>query len=210
MSALPPDPFPEITRFPIKAGTELHRIHDRAYACDSFNPGKGRPTRFAPLVRPDGSHVPTAYSASTLECAVHETVFHEVQHDAPRKTIRFSALEPLAYARIAVTRDIALAALFEPDLNAWGLHRSDLIDTMATEYERTAKWAVAIHDRWEDVAGLIWTSKRCDPSTAFVLFGDRLKPDDLMPLEQREVTSDDDLLLKIRDFGARAGITITL
>ena len=206
----PPCPFPQVGRFRLQAGSELHRIHDRAYPCEGFNPGKGRPTRFAPLVRADGTFVATAYCAATLECAVHETIFHEIQHDAPRKTIRFSALEPLAYARLTLTREITLAALFEPDLNAWGIRRSELIDTHACDYLATAKWALAIHDAHPEIAGLIWTSRRCDPATAYLLFGDRLHPQDLLALEQRDVTSDDTLLLDIRNFGARAGITISL
>ena len=210
MTPPPPDPFPAVNRWTLPAGSEIHRIHDVRYPANSFNPGRGRPTRFAPLVRADGSFVATAYAAADYECAAHETVFHEIQHDAPRKTITLLSIEPLSHAVLATGRDLILATLFEPDLNAWDLTRGQLIDTLADCYPATARWALAIHDRWPDVEGLVWTSRRCDPKLAYLLFGDRVAADDLEPLAQRRIIASNEALSALRDFGARPGITITL
>lgn len=208
MTPLPPDPFPEVNRAQLPAGSVLHRVHHRDFEATSFNPGRGRPTRFAPMVRSDGSFVPTAYAAGNFECAVHETVFHEVQHNAARKTVPLKDIEQLAYGRVTTTRALTLATLHEPDLNAWGQTRADLIDTFASQYPRTVLWALAIHDQWGDIDGLAWTSKRCDPHQAFVLFGERLKDGDLDLIDDRLIAADNSLLMQVRDYGRRAGITL--
>ncbi|HYE29016.1 MAG TPA: RES family NAD+ phosphorylase [Allosphingosinicella sp.] len=206
----PPDPFPAVNRRPLAAGSEIHRIHDSGFAANAFNPGKGRPSRFAPLIRADGTAIPTGYAADGHECAAHETVFHEVQHDAPRKTIPFLAIEPLSHAVLLTRRELVLASLFEPDLNSWGLTRGQMIDTLADSYPDTARWALALHERWPDVDGLVWTSRRCDPRQAYLLFGDRVAEDDLEPIAETRIVASNDALAALRRFGARAGITIVL
>jgi RES domain-containing protein len=208
MIAAPPSPFPTVNRQTLAAGSGLHRIHSSDFDSNAFNPCRGRSTRFAPLLRPDGSCIPTAHAASTFECAVHETVFHEIQHDAGHKSIAFHQIERLDYAKLTVRRDLMLAALYEPDLNRWKISRRDLVDTFALDYPDTAKWAIAIHDAASDVDGLVWTSRRCDPDRAHVLFGDRVRPDDLS-VDQRERIARSNLLLgQVRNFADRANILI--
>jgi RES domain len=206
----PPTPFPEIHRETLPAGSLLHRVHDGGYASNSFNPGKGRPTRFAPLIRKDGSHVPTAYAAERYVSAAYETIFHAVQHDAPRKTVSLTNVEPLCHAIIRLGRALVLATLFEPDLNGWKLTRTDLIDTFASAYPATAAWALAIHDSHKDVDGLVWTSRRCDSDRAYLLFGDRVAAKDLAIVERVMIISSNDRLSALRAFGKRSEITLTL
>jgi hypothetical protein len=136
-------------------------------------------------------------------------VFHEIQHDAPRKTIDADAVEALDYATIAAARDLNLCALFEPDLNRWGLTRPNLIDTFPSRYKDTAPWAIAIHDAVSDIDGLIWTSRRCDPQFACLLFGDRVG-DALAVHTRYPIGTTPALLAQMRDFGIRAGITLVI
>jgi hypothetical protein len=206
----PPDPFPAINRHPLPVGSELHRIHSAARTATGFNPGLGLPTRFAPLMRADGYRVPTAYAAMDYECAAHETIFHEIPFDAARKTIALDKVEPLSHSVLRTRRELVLATLFEPDLNAWGLTRRQLIDTLAVDYPRTARWALAIHQAEVDVDGLVWTSRRCDPQQAYLLFGDRVAGADLEPFAETRIIASNDALAALRGFGARAGITLTL
>jgi hypothetical protein len=208
---IPPPPaiFPAIHRIKLPSATDLHRIHGSSFASNSFNPCQGRPSRFAPLVRTDGICIPTMYAATNLECAVHETVFHEIQHEAPRKSIPFSVVENSNYAIVRPRRDLVLAGLFEPDLNLWGLTRHQLIDTFAADYEATAKWAVALHDAFSDLDGLVWTSRRCDPERAYLLFGDRVLSDQLDTVSQERIRETNWLLLQIRNFAERAGILLS-
>lgn len=210
MTPKPPKPFPGVNREVLDAGTWLHRVHDGVYAANSFNPGLGRPTRFAPLRRADGSHVPTAYAAQRYESAAHETVFHEIPHDAERKTVPLSDIEPLHHSTIRPLRNLLLATLFEPDLNAWKVSRKDLIDTNAAAYSATAAWALAIHDAHQDLDGLVWMSRRCDSDRAYLLFGDRIDPATLEIGESVAITASNDRLSELRRFGRRAEITITI
>jgi hypothetical protein len=204
----PPASIAAINRIKLPAATELYRIHNSNLASNSFNPCLGRPSRFAPLLRSDGSCISTMYAATTLECAVHETLFHEIQHDAVHKSVRFNDIEKYDYATIQPQRDLALAGLFEPDLNKWGLTRRQLIDTFAADYEATAKWAIALHDAFPDIDGLVWTSRRCDPASAYLLFGDRVTSHQLAPMHEARISESNALLLQIRSFADRANILI--
>ncbi len=100
------------------------------------------------------------------------------------------------------------AALFTPDLKAWGLQRRDLIDTPKSIYARTVHWAAAIHAAAPDLDGSVWTSRQCDPERCVILFGDRVSEIDCDPLECLNVANDAALLLELRGFGRRAGIDI--
>jgi hypothetical protein len=204
----PPTNFPAINRTRLPSATDLHRIHNCSFAGNSFNPCQGRPSRFAPLRRSDGRCIPTMYAATNLECAVHETVFHEIQHDAKTKSIGYYEIENLDYSIIQPRRDLVLASLFEPDLNRWKLTRRQLIDTFAADYEATAKWAIALHENFSDIDGLVWTSRRCDPERAFLLFGDRLPVDLIHPVQRARIVETNALLLQIRTFADRANILI--
>lgn len=208
MNPSPPAPFPKINRRRIDKGTELHRVHDGRYRPNTFNPCIGRPTRFAPLRRPDGSCVDTSYAAASFECATHETIFHEIQHAAPRKTIDFDVIEGLHYSVVIPSRALIMATLFEPDLNRWGITRRDLIDTYPTAYARTALWALAIHDAHRDIDGLEWTSKRCDPVSAYLFFGDRVGKHGLDIRSEEPIARSNHLVAAIHAFGERAGITL--
>lgn len=208
MTPSPPTAFPAPHRVRLRPAIELHRVHRSSFASSAFNPCLGRPSRFAPLLRSDGSCIPTMYAATTFECAVHETLFHEIQHDAKHKSIRFAELENLDYALLRPQRELVLAGLFEPDLNKWGLTRRQLIDTFAADYEATAKWAVALHDAFPDIDGLAWTSRRCDPACAYLLFGDRVASQQLDIAQRTRITGSNALLLQIRSFADRANILI--
>ncbi|HEX8262709.1 MAG TPA: RES family NAD+ phosphorylase [Allosphingosinicella sp.] len=194
----------------LPAGVELHRIHAAERPANGFNPGKGGPTRFAPLVRPDNTPIPTAYAAEDYECAAHETIFHEIPYHAARKSIAISKIGALSHSVVRTRRELVLAALFEPDLNSWGLTRGKLIDTSADDYPDSARWALALHERWADIDGLVWTSRRCDPRRAYLLFGDRVAEADLEPVAEVRIIASNDSLAALRRFGARAGIALVL
>jgi hypothetical protein len=204
----PPTTLPAVNRIKSPLATDLHRIHNSSFTGNAFNPCQGRPSRFAPLLRPDGACIPTMYAATNLECAVHETLFHEIQHDAKYKSIGYREIENLDYSIVRPGRDLVLATLFEPDLNRWQLTRRQLIDTFAADYEATASWAIAIHDNFSDIDGLVWTSRRCDPERAYLLFGDRLPVHLINPVHRAGISETNDLLLQIRGFAERANILI--
>ncbi|MGI8397492.1 RES family NAD+ phosphorylase [Agrobacterium deltaense] len=177
-------------------------------AC-SFNPGKGRPSRFAPLFL-GTDPIPTQYLATDYECAVHETIFHDVSIDERNKTVGVDNIKPLAHSVIELKRDLVLVPLFAPDLAKWGISRTDLIDTKAADYHVIAQWASAIHQSRLDAHGLIWTSKRPDPQQAVLLFGDRVSETDLTGVSNIPIYSHVGEMRQVAAFAARADITLVL
>jgi hypothetical protein len=204
----PPDPFPPYNPYRLAAGSELHRNHLRSLRSAQFNPGFGLPSRFAPFDDEGGRTVPTLYAGTTREAAVYETIFHDIDPAALFKTVRQHVVEARTASRITPTRDLLLASLFTPDLAAWGLARTDLIQTPKSTYDQTVIWAAAIHAAHRDVDGLVWTSVRCDPELCVMLFGDRVDEADLQVIDRLEVAADATLLLELREYGKRAGIII--
>lgn len=163
------------------AGTAIHVLHDTAFAPESFNPGvddKGRlrrQTRFAPIHDNRGRIVPYLYGGSTLDCAIFETIFHDVPFDAADK---FVDLEPFAqrgHGELTPQRDLRLV-----DLTTEGLHRlkvpkSELIASTARDYPDTARWAQALHRQFSEIDGLVWMSRQRDRDRALILFADRVQ-----------------------------------
>jgi hypothetical protein len=162
------------------AGRVIHVIHDTAFTPESFNPGvdgTGRlrkPTRFAPIRNAKGEVVPYLYGGSTLDCAIFETVFHDVPMDAADKFVDLDDFAQRGHGEIVPNRDLLLV-----DLTSEGLHRlkvpkEELITTPARDYPETALWAQALHHQFPDVDGLLWMSRQRDRDHALLLFGDRL------------------------------------
>ena len=190
------------------AGTPWHRIHASVFAPTAFNPCQGRPTRFAPLRDAAGTCVPTLYAASTFDAACYETLFHDVGQSGRFKTIPLSDVEERDASVIAPRRDLKLAALFAPELVQWQLSRADLIGTSAAQYLQTVRWAEAIHAQFPDLDGLVWTSNRCDPDLACLLFGDRVGEADLDPVARRSGADDPSVRADVRRAGQRGGIVL--
>jgi hypothetical protein len=204
----PPWPFPKINTRKIAQGTALHRNHLSSFRATQFNPCMGQPTRFAPFNDRSGNCVPTLYAATSREAAAFESIFHDIDPAAVFKTVRLATVEHRSASIVAPKRDLLLASLFSPDLKAWGLSRTDLIETPKSTYAEIASWAQALHHANAYIDGLIWTSRQCDPDQCVILFDDRLPEYQLEIVESIEAGSNAGLVLELRAFGARAGITI--
>jgi hypothetical protein len=162
------------------AGRVIHVIHDTAFAPESFNPGVDgggnlrKPTCFAPIRNVKAEVVPYLYGGSTLDCAIFETVFHDVPVDAPDKFVDLDGFAQRGHGELVPGRDLKLV-----DLTSEGLHRlkvpkEELITSPARDYLETALWAQALHQQFPDIDGLLWMSRQRDRDHALLLFGDRL------------------------------------
>lgn len=205
---LPPIPFPKVNTFRLAAGTPLHRTHARVLRPGQFNPGLGQISRFAPFESPAGEPVATLYAATSRQAAAFETLFHDIAPSQAFKTVRLDTVTARSVSQISPLRDLRLAALFTPDLKVLGLSRSDLIQTPKSTYGQTALWAQAIHRAHPHIDGLAWTSVQCDPDICVMLFEDRIAEAQLQVIARREVAQDPALLLELRAYGARAGISL--
>lgn len=154
-------------------------IHDAAFEPVSFNPGIDAsgtlriPTRFAPIRDRAGHVVPYLYGGSSRDCAVFETVFHNVPIDAPDKFVDLDAFANRAHGQIVPKRALQLVNLTTDGLHRLKIPKAELIASSPIDYIDTARWAQAIHHQCPDADGLIWMSRQRDTDQALMLFGDR-------------------------------------
>lgn len=173
----PLDPLFE--RWP--AGTTIHVIHDTAFAPESFNPGIDaagvlrKPTRFAPIRDAKDRVVPYLYGGATLDCAIFETVFHDVPNDAPDKFVDLDAFAQRGHGQLVPRRELLLVDLTSEGLHRLKIPKEELIASPARDYVATARWAEALHRECKDADGLVWMSRQRDRDKAVLLFGDRMK-----------------------------------
>lgn len=153
----------------------LHRVHSSKYKPDQFNPSPSGDARFSPLVTTDHRVIATLYAGTALDCALMETVFHDVPYAPGLKTLsKNSHVIGRVRSTIRSPRDLRLIDLSAIPLRKLGISRSGLIDTDASDYPVTRQWALAFHEQNPEAEGLIWTSRQADPERAIVLFADRL------------------------------------
>lgn len=154
--------------------------------------------------------MPSLYAATSLEAAIFETVFHDVAANRMFMTVPKQDVVARSHSVVATTRPLVMAELRAPDLKRWGLEREQLVSAPAAHWAATARWAEAIHRRFSDVEGLIWTSNRCDPESACLLFGDRIEAAALEVVSTRHGGDDDGFIDDVRRAGERAGIVLSL
>ena len=161
----PPTPFdPAIDTLP--AGDLLYRVFTTTRDAAEFNPGVGTPTRFGFFGKPV---VPIMYAAETEEAAIAETLLHNVP--AEGGVLSYDRYSRKALVRITVTRDLRLAVLHGLGLRRLKVSADDVTSSPAFTYPTTVHWAEAAHAIGLD--GLVWMSRLCNDSKAYVFFGDR-------------------------------------
>src|SRR6266545_575581 len=164
-------------------GRSLTRCHNLRYGSRDFNPGHGL-GRFHPFSDVSGNPVPTLYAADGVDGALSETAFHDVPARGFLKAMPRERLKTLGLSFLAPRRDLVLVQLHGFGLRRLGVTREELIASDAEEYLRTALWARALHACRPEADGLVWVSRQHDRSLCLVLFGDRVKPEDLRVLRR--------------------------
>ncbi|WP_313806665.1 RES family NAD+ phosphorylase [Sphingobium sp.] len=176
ITAPPSDLNKLVKRTSWESGEIIHRVHPDVYTADQFNPGLNGNARFSPICDAAGNPIPTIYGGTTFECAVMETVFHDVPFAAGLKTVARRKIRHHHYSQLISAAELTLANLSNKALRKLGIPRVDLIDTEKDLYPQTRKWAEAIHAQCLDVQGLCWVSRQDHTAQAIILFGDRLAP----------------------------------
>ena len=110
----------------------------------------------------------------SLDCAIFETVFHNVPIDAPDKFVDLDNFANRAHGRIVSDRDLQLVNLTTDGLHRLKVSKAELIASAPIDYLDTARWAQALHHQCPHVDGLFWMSRQRDRDQALVLFGDRV------------------------------------
>ena len=206
----PPSPLtePEVTH--LRQGTVLHRVHETSLRAAQFNPGYGKPTRFAPFNDDAGATVPSLYASNALRAAIHETIFHDILETAKFKTVPKNSVHIQTHSELSASRDLRMVELRNVQLNRWGISRRDLISSSPVWFDQTVLWANAIHREFPQVDGLVWTSNQYDPDDAHLFFGDRVSASEFKVIRSRGGHNDTTFIEDVEDECQRRGITLTI
>lgn len=178
----PPDPSalnPLIHEW--EAGRAIVRCHDTRFGATEFNrtasEGRFRPVRSRRRI------VGTVYGAQDDAGAIAESVFRPVPVGAAVRQVGRARLVPIMLSTLATSRPLRLASLHGNGLRRVGASHAQLIDSEADEYPALAAWGQALHDCPAMPDGIVWRSRHYDDSYAFVLFGDRVRRQELRVVE---------------------------
>lgn len=137
----------------------------------SFNRGWGR-SRFAPI-QLAGQTAHTYYAASTLDCALLESVLHDVDLTRPA-FFDLGLLFNFRVARVRMHRSIQYVSFHSHDLPRLGLSRTDLIEALAADHHLTRSWAQAALEQRQAASAIGYTSRRNDAGRCLMLVEQRL------------------------------------
>jgi hypothetical protein len=190
-------------------GQPPYRVHDAAHLGNGFNPSRKGNARFNPIRDIQGKLIPTLYAGTTLECAMMETVFHDVPFAAGFKPLSIRKMAGKVHTVITPGIDFELIDLGTISLRRLGVDRAHLIDTTKWHYPETRKWAERLYAQYSKVEGLRWTSRQDDSARALMLFGTRAKSADLMVTELPTPLLDDDIAsAAVIALAVRLGVTL--
>ncbi|WP_434702569.1 RES family NAD+ phosphorylase [Pseudomonas sp. Z1-12] len=108
----------------IAKGDVLHRVHQDKYQPVQFNPGVHGNARFSPIQDDQGRAIPTLYGGTTVDCALMETVFHDVPHTAGFKSFDKGKLTGQVHSAVQVSQplhlvDLSNVSLRRPNSDLW-------------------------------------------------------------------------------------------
>lgn len=155
-------------------GQLLHRVHQDKYLATQFNPGTQGNARFSPIQDEQGKPIPTLYGGTSRDCAMMETVFHDVPHAAGFKSYDKKKLLGQVHSTVLLNAPLVLVDLASVSLRKLGVTRKQLIDTEKDQYPATRLWAAAIYQQCPQAQGLCWVSRQDDSARAVMLFGNRI------------------------------------
>jgi RES domain len=161
----PPNPFKSAVETLAK-GHLLYRVFTNTRPATDFNPGVGAPTRFGFFGKPV---VPIMYAADTEEAVVAETLLHDIPVEGGN--LLWDDYSRKALALLEVIRDLRLAVLHRMKLRQLGVGPEDVTSSPASTYADTVHWADAAHATGVD--GMVWMSRLCNNTKAYVFFGDK-------------------------------------
>lgn len=196
--------------YALHGGTVLHRVHLKKYGAAQFNDTAAGNARFSPIRNAGGNIIPTIYAAQTFAGAAMETAFHDAPVTGALKTKPKVELEALAHSRIKIDAELVLADLSVKGLSKLGLEKKDLIETDKDAYAMTRSFAEHLHACHPALQGLCWVSRKDDTNRAFVLFGDRIRPNAIRAVagSTKGLVSNDDIYEQILDLAVEIDVRI--
>jgi RES domain len=182
------------------------RCHDSRFGASEFNRTASE-GRFRP-VRSGGRILGTIYGAQDDAGAIAETLFRGVPVRASFKAIRRARLAPVMISVLLAKRSIRLASLHGNGLQRVGATAAELIDSEADQYPALTPWGQALHDCPAQPDGIVWRSRHYDDSYAFILFGDRVRRNELTVVSAPLPLAVGRGLDRVMELAEQAGIAI--
>lgn len=130
----------DATLVPWGDGLEFHRVHDLAFGGSEFKACTRGNARFSPIIDDAGILIPTLYAGTTLDCALMETIFHDVPFKTGFKPFSKLKIDSKAYSILLPTADIRLIDLSLVALHKLEVKRTKLIDITKAHYPATRRW----------------------------------------------------------------------
>lgn len=190
-------------------GQLLHRVHQDKYSAAQFNPGTQGNARFSPIQDDKGKAIPTLYGGTSRDCAMMETIFHDVPHAAGFKSYDKKKLLAQVHSMVQINVPLILVDLASVSLRKLGVTRKQLIDTEKDQYPATRLWAAAIYQQCPQAQGLCWVSRQDDSARVVMLFGDRITKNGLKPQGPSHKLSEDPATYDaVLDLAERIGVLI--
>lgn len=217
MSGLPlvPDPPLNLARLATETSWStsdpLYRCHGAGRGADDFNPGVGAGARFNWFTNTHGDIVPVLYAGASKDCALLESIFHDVPLRGARRFLPGRRLidKCVSELRLVPTAKLRLVELHDPGLLRLQLRPHELTATNSKHYPRTRVWAQELHRQLPWAHGLVWMSARFNVERALVLFGDRVDSAWLatggLPIRLDDAAG----IHYVRSLGRRAGIDVS-
>ena len=153
----------------MRPGHLLYRVLSATRTATDFNPGLGARTRFGFFGDP---LVPIMYAADSEDAAIAETLLHDIPADGG--LLPYDQYAGKVLVRLQVTQPVRLAVLHGTGLRRLKVTAGELTASPASSYDTTMRRAEAAHDAGLD--GLVWMSRQCNDTKAYVFFGDRCAP----------------------------------
>lgn len=154
----------------------------------TFSQGWGD-TRFAPIDDATGASVHTYYAASAVECAILESVLHDIPLEPPGQ-LDADRLQSYRIATIAFGDALECVSFHTPHLPALKISRGQLIDSLPAHYARTRAWAEAAYRQCPTAQAIAYGSRRHDAHRCVMLFGQRLPTPRFDVLDDRPLAID--------------------
>jgi len=193
----------------LSKGQSLERVHADRFGATQFNPGAVGNARFSPIRNGKSETIPTLYAGTTLDCALLETVFHDVPYTAGFKSVDKARLTGQVHSTIETHSDLTLVDLTTVALRKLGVTRPQLIETEKDRYPQTRAWAEALHREFPEAQGLTWVSRQDDTARAYVLFGDRIPASALKQKgASRDLVDDPVTYTEVLNLADRLGVDI--
>jgi hypothetical protein len=184
----PDEPF-TVERLTARTWYHIYCTEVHPNNATSFNRGWGQ-TRFAPIRQADGAQVHTYYAASTIRCAMLESVLHDVSLDPPG-VFEVDRLPDFHLVTLALDVDIDAVTFHTPFLPQLKLSRTMLIESHAACYPQTAAWAEAAFRQRPGAAAIKYGSRRDDEGNCIMLYEQRIPPVPFRVIDDRPLSSPD-------------------